>query len=117
MRPLNALVLQGQQVNLRVARQSQAMVIRGVARAAGHEKVEHPRLAGRVWRFQLGLAGRLAGDPAQLMDSMYLHAQRLVSLHQEFTHRIFEVLDVDDLPEAGREPRSNVIPLLARPGR
>jgi len=116
MRPLNALVRESQKVSLRAARQSQAIVIQGVARVAGQEKVERPRMIGRAWRLQLSLVGRLAGDPAQLIDSIYVHAQRLVSLNQEFTHRILEVLDDDEPPVREPDSRSNVIPLLTRRG-
>ena len=111
MSPLSALLQRGQDLNLRLARHSQAVVIVGFSRTAGS------RPLARLGRFQLDLAGILVGDPAQVVDSTYTHAQRLIGLHREFIHRILETIDPDEVIPDVRHDAGNVIALASRRGR
>lgn len=114
MRPLTTLVRESERINIRAARLSQALVIACVSRVAGTAAPDRPGLVGRVARRQLDLVTTVVGDPDDLVDSLYVHAQRLIALHQEFAHRVFDAMGADDRPAASREAATNVIPLLAR---
>ena len=111
MSPLSTLVVRGQDLTLRAARQSQATVIAGVSRAADNASL------ARLWRLQLDLTGILVGDPSELVDTTYAHAQRLIALHREFLHRVLEAIDPDEVISAVRPSAGNVIALASRRGR
>lgn len=111
MRPLSALLQRAQELNLQLARHSQALVIVGVSRAADARPV------ARVWRVQLDLASVIVGDPARLIDVTYTHAQRLIGLHREFLHRVLEAIDPDEVMTVAGHQASNVVALASRRGR
>ena len=117
MRPLARLLEEGQRLNLRAARSSQALVIEGVSRVvhAGPDRL--PAVRRRVAQVQLDLTAILIGDPDRFVDSLYAYAQTLMDLHHEFVHRVLEALDSGDRTASeNRGPLADVIPLLARNG-
>ncbi len=117
MRLLEMLLQEGQRLNLRAARSSQALVIDGVSRIvqAGPDRL--PTVRRRAAQVQLDLTAILIGDPDRFVDSLYTHVQTLMDLHHEFVRRVFEALDSGHCTASeNRGPRADVIPLLARNG-
>lgn len=104
-----ANVLQGgQDVALKVARSSQALVIVAVDRLSRDEGSERPRVMGRLWGMQLDLAELVLGDAPGVTDQAYVGLKRALALHQEFAQRLFEAVDTRDvvLGQHSREPTS-----------
>lgn len=110
------LALAAEQSTLRVARQSQALVIVLVERLARDGETQQPRPLGRLWRAQLDLAERVLGEPTRVVDAPYAYWQQLLALHREFASRLFEAIDARELPVPGRQLASNVVPLVRRSG-
>lgn len=116
MGPVIRLVRESQRINLRAARHSQALVIACVSRLAGTATPPRTTLIGRATRLQLDLAAIAVGDPVQFVDSLYVHAEKLMALHREFADRLFEAIGTDERAHGSRGTATNVIPLLARRG-
>ena len=110
------LALAAEQSTLRVARQSQALVIVLVEHLARDGETQQPRPLGRVWRAQFDLAGKLLGEPTRVIDAPYSHWQQLLALHREFASRLLEAIDARDVPVPGRQLAANVVPFVRRSG-
>ncbi|WP_340536878.1 hypothetical protein [Nocardioides sp. GXZ039] len=87
-----------EQLLVQQTRRSQAAVIASTDRLArdGDDQV---RPLGRLWRANLALLERLVGDPLGAVDRAYDHTLRVVAMHREFAHRIFEAIDTRGLGE------------------
>jgi len=116
MAPPFAWVLHaGAEHALRAVRQSQALVIATTDQLA-RDASDRPRTVGRLWRINLDLAGLVFGEPADVVDGTYGHVLRLVTLHREFAHRVYEAIDTRE-PRATSAPApTNVILLANRSG-
>jgi hypothetical protein len=117
MRAITRSIPDGHGLTLRTARYSQAVVIDVMDRLARDPASGRPRLLGRLWRTQLKVGGLLVDEPVQLVDRLYAVTDRLVSLHREFAHRLFEAIDTRDDPHPHpREtrPAASVTSLTAR---
>jgi hypothetical protein len=107
-----------ERLTLRSVRHSQALVIAAVDRLARNRETDRPRPMGRLWSLQLVVAGRVLGEPATVFDPSYLQVQRLVALHREFVHLLFEALDTREPPQpsAVGDVGAKVIPLASHQG-
>lgn len=97
---------------LRAARQSQAALIATVDHLA-HGSDGAPRRLGRFWALQLDVAALAPIDFARAIDEAYDHAQRLLSLHEQFVHRLYEAVDTRR-PTSTRAEIADVIDLGPR---
>jgi hypothetical protein len=116
MRRLDGLLSRGRALSLLTARNSQALVIVMTDRLARKAETGDPRAIGRLWAVQLNLAEILVGEPVSTADEAYRHVQKLVELHREFAHRLFEAFDTRDLLTASDPAESNVIQMPSRLG-
>jgi hypothetical protein len=116
MQRLVELLRRGQTLSLVAARNSQALVIGMADRVARNAESGDPRAIGRLWAAQLNVAGILLGEPVSLADEGYQHVQKLVELHREFAHRLFEAVDTRDLLTVAEPVASNVISMRSRLG-
>jgi len=117
MPPLSFTLGATEDAVFRAARHSQALVIEVTDRLA-RDGLDRPRPLGRLWRVNLDLAALLlVGEPAGVVDRVYTQLLRLVTLHREFTSRLFEASDTRDRHSATSRPVGNVIPLARRSGR
>jgi len=103
-------------LTLFAARNSQALVIAVTDRLARNGETGDPRAIGRLWVAQLNLAEIVLGEPVALAEEGYQHVQRLVELHREFAHRLFEAFDTRDLLTDPSPAASNVIQMTPRLG-
>jgi hypothetical protein len=114
-RPIG-LLRRGRELTLLAARNSQALVIVVTDRAARNAETGDARVIGRLWAFQLNVAELVIGEPVSIADEGYQHVQRLVELHREFAHRLFEAFDTRDLLTSSGPATSNVIQMPSRLG-
>lgn len=110
------LVRQGCALTLLAARNSQAFVLVVADRIARNPVTGDARVIGRIWAAQLNLAEVVIDEPVGLADEAYQHWHKMVDLHREFVHRLFEACDTRDLLAAPGGADSNVIPMLSRLG-
>ena len=110
------LVRQGRALTLLAARNSQALVLVVTDRLARNADTGDPRVIGRLWGAQLKLAELVIDQPVDLADEAYQHVQRMVELHREFVHRLFEAFDTRDLLAEPGPATSNVIKMPSRLG-
>lgn len=109
------LMRRGQAVTMVAARSSQAFVLVVSDRIARNADTDTARVTGRLWAAQLNFAELVVADPLSIADETYQHAQRMVDLHREFVHRLFEAFDTRDL-RGTRPTTSNVIQMQSRLG-
>jgi hypothetical protein len=111
MHPWANLLRGSQDVVLKAARSSQALVILAVDRLSRDEDSERPRALGRLWGVQLDLAELVFGDAAGVTDQAYVGLKRALALHQEFAQRLLEAVDTRDITPAPPARDTNVIDL------
>ncbi len=110
------LLRRARSLTLLAARNSQALVIVATDRVARNPETGEARAIGRLWAAQLNLAEIAVGEPVGLADEGYQHLQKLVELHREFAHRLFETFDTRDLLNGSGPATSNVIQMPSRLG-
>ena len=119
MAPLTWVLHAGADHVIRAVQQSQALVIAASDRLA-RDASDKPRPMGRLWRVHLDLTALVFGEPAAVVDGTYGSVLRLVTLHREFAHRVYEAIDTRESRGATAKPPptppTNVIRLVARSG-
>lgn len=116
MRRSVELIRQCRALTLLAARNSQTLVLVVTDRIARNSDTSEARVIGRIWAAQLNLAELVIDEPVGLADEAYEHVQKVVDLHREFVHRLFEAFDTRDLLDCPRGPESNVIQMPSRLG-
>ena len=94
----------------RFARQSQALVI-ALMDCVARNRDGRIRTLGRLARVNLDVAHLVIGEPHSAVDSVYDHVMRMVALHREFVHCMFETIDAHGDQDEQSGPVGNVIPL------
>ena len=97
MRPLTPFIRVSEHVTFVTARTSQALVIAGT-HCLMRSATGPPRALARLVGVDLERVRLLPAEPSWLIDRPYTQAQRLLSLHREFAHRMMEAIDTREPP-------------------